>query len=1373
MERAPTDAPTTPVLHPETGVKPPIPGLTPGLRLERLTLVGFKSFADKTVFSFDDLITGIVGPNGCGKSNIVDAIKWVLGERSSKSLRGKEMIDVIFAGSVGRKPSGMAAVTLTFHNPHIADLQTDRVEAEAVEDGPIAGEAVGAVEVDSLEEDAAGEDSTASTSVEHDSHISDDDADEAAEEGASEARAILSERRRIGRPLPIDADEVAVERRLYRDGKSQYLINGRIARLRDIRDLFLDTGVGADAYSIIEQGKVDAMLLASPQERRTIFEEAAGIAKYKQRRIEAQRKLDRTETNLVRTRDQLDSTERRLRFVRGQASKARRFQELDSEHRALRMLLAFDQYHKVRSDLAGVEEELDAGENARQEVADRLTQAETLKQDAELERHDLLAAQRSAQDQLRSAEHEAATAEQRQAMAEGSVEDADRQAKLDQQRLEEASERMNRIESALESKRSDLAALSEALADAERVLDDQTRARAEASAALAEERNDLAERRSEQSEMERNLASLAGAVQADDHRITTLTEGRAKIASQLQARKSERDSLAEQKLECAREVAELERAADEAQHRINAVVREAESLSADRRERSERVAALDEQVVRLDSRRATLEDMARDRVGLGEAVKAVFDAKDNGDAAFAQVIAPLAEWIETDQDHAAAVETALGSVLQAVLVPTLAEIPAQSAWETLPGRVTFLQLESGSRADGFDDHTLGDLMMAAGSRLTELRQVIRVSPDVDDSLRDRAERLLDALLGQTYLVESVDSALLLGSGPMPGCRFVTLDGALVEADGRVSVGPASAVDEGVGLLQRQSELAAVNTELDQRRVVLERERTELARVDADVSRIDAERSQLESGLAETRRSLVARQTLADRLGTDLERADRDLAALAADEAQIDDRMAAARKSRAELADRAEKLERLLVEQNERVATLEHEVETHERAVHEASERMAQARVEVGRLSEQLSGLRREIGRLETEADALERQREEFERHFEAATQRAAHHREVIAEAVKTAADAKSRAEGLRERVGELETQVTASTQRVGELARSLAEARREANETEAIWHELDARRRELEVKRETLEERTSEELTVSLSDEYEDFRLLMLEPDLEAIDTREAGARANVLRAEIKRLGNVNLDAIEEETRLEEKNDELIAQVADIDEARIRLATLIEKLNLASRDQFGEVFEKIRENFGGRDGMFRRLFGGGRAEVRLMGLTKEVDGVKTITDETDLLESGIEVIAKPPGKEPRSISQLSGGEKTLTAVALLMSIFRSKPSCFCILDEVDAALDEANVGRFCQAVRQFTDQSRFIVITHNKRTMQVADRLFGVTQQERGVSKRVAVKFDQVDEDGRIKDRSSKKHARPSGVLRKALGEMRQSATEVERVEPG
>ncbi len=1374
MERAKADAPLTANLQPD------VPGLIPGLRLRRLTLVGFKSFADKTEFSFDDAITGIVGPNGCGKSNIVDAVKWVLGERSSKSLRGKEMIDVIFAGSVGRKPGGMAAVTLTFENPKIAELPLDRVAEETIEHKPVeptASEPTEEVTVvgDEAEVVDATNASDQSTRIEHDAHISDEDADEAAEEGASEAREIIAERRRVGRPLPIDTDEVAVERRLYRDGKSQYLINGRLARLRDIRDLFLDTGVGADAYSIIEQGKVDAMLLASPQERRTIFEEAAGIAKYKQRRIEAQRKLDRTETNLIRTRDQLEATERRLRFVRGQASKARRFQELDCEHRALRMMLAFDQYHKIRSDLSGVEEELDAGERTRTETSERLNEAEQRKQHAELERHDLLAGQRAAIDELRSAEHEAATAEQRRVMAVGSVQDADRQAALDQQRLEESAERMNAIESTREAKRSELAALGEALVDAERVLDRETKRRAEVSTALAEERNELAEQRSIQSEMERNLVSLAGAVQTDDQRLRTLAEQRTKVDERRLARNDERRALAGQRETCVAEIDALERQVQETEHHIRSVLTEADELGSDRRARSERVTGLDQEVVRLDSRRATLQDMARDRVGLGDAVKAVFDARDAGDG-FDDVIAPLAELVETDQDHAAAVETALGPVLQAVLVPSLASIPCRDEWETLPGRVTFLSLigEEPMVANETEP-VIGSLLAVAGTRVTELRKVIHIADGIEGELRENAERLLDRLLGKTYLVESIDTALFLGSGPMRGTRFVTLDGALIEPDGRVSAGPKGAVDEGVGLLQRRSELAAVVTELDARRSVLEHERDELARVDSEVARIETARSQLEADLAEARRSLVARQTLADRLTVDFERADREIAALVDDERQIDGRIEAADRSRAELRDRSSKLERLLEEQAERVETLEQNLHDHERAVHEASDRMATARVEVGKFGEQLASSRREIGRLENEADALERQRDEHERHVEQATQRAAHHRVVIAEATKTGLEATARAETLRGQAASFESRVHEATQRVGELARALSEVRKAANEIEAVWHELDARRRELEVKRETLEERSREDLSVELVMEYEDFRQLMLDPDVEEIDTREAGARANVLRDEIRRLGNVNIDSIEEESRLEEKNDELIAQVADIDEARIRLATLIEKLNIASRDQFGEVFEKIRENFGGRDGMFRRLFGGGRAEVRLMGLIKDVDGQKVVTDEVDLLESGIEVIAKPPGKEPRSISQLSGGEKTLTAVALLMSIFRSKPSCFCVLDEVDAALDEANVGRFCQAVRQFTDLSRFIVITHNKRTMQVADRLFGVTQQERGVSKRVAVKFDQVDEDGRIKTESTKRdresagsqpppsaNATPSSSLRKALAEMRQ-----------
>ncbi|MBX3321849.1 MAG: chromosome segregation protein SMC [Phycisphaeraceae bacterium] len=1342
--------------------------LAPGLRLTRLTLAGFKSFADRTEFTFDDPITGIVGPNGCGKSNLVDAIKWVLGERSSKSLRGKEMIDVIFAGSVGRKPGGLASVTLSFENPPLPPEILDLVRAREIEpteperegesdqvEGSIDESEIGATEaLDIPAQPSLSAESTNPQGVRP--ALSEHEA-EAIEEGESEARAIISQRGRIGRSLPIDSDTVEVERRLYRDGKSQYLINGRLARLRDIRDLFLDTGVGADAYSIIEQGKVDAMLLASPQERRTIFEEAAGVAKYKQRRIEAQRKLERTEANLVRTREQLDSTERRLRFVRGQAAKARRFMELDSEHRALRLALAFHQYHEVRGSLGEVEDRLDEAERARAVAAEELRTVEAEKQEAELARHDVLSEQRRVDDLVRSSEHAIASAEQRRAMAERSIEESQRQVEIDQQRLAEAASQLHGMASAIETRREDLAALAEALSDAEGHLDAASKRRAEASAAMAEERNELAEQRSQLAEMERNLAGLAASIEADGRRVESLAEQERTLSAKREARSREVDALREQHKGTNDNVHMLDRAIGSLEADLAQVRAAGESLSSDRQARATSVAHLDQQVVRLDSRRATLDDMARGRVGLGSAVKAVFDERASG-AGFSQAIAPLADLIETDQDHAPFVEIALGDLVQAVLVPTLTMLPTDEELGRLPGRVTFLSLQ----AEVGDALTpLGDLMMVAGARLVELRHVVRVRESVDATLAGFVSTLLDRLLDSAVLVEDVDAALLLGAGPMPGRRFVTRDGTLVEPDGRVTAGPAGSVDEGAGILQRHSELRQLQTELETLSASLDAERVVLSRLDSEVAAIEQQRSTLDSQLAETRRTLVSKQTLAERLLSDLDRATRDTAALDDERSQIADRASAARQHQSELRERAAKLERLLAEHTETVEKLEVALDAHEKIVHEASEVMAAQRAEVSKRGEQLASTRREISRLESECDALERRRDEFERHLEQATERAEHYRVMIAEASDTLAQSRAEVERLRASASTLAERATAATQHVVGLAMRLAGVRQTASTADQAWHELEARRRELEVKRESIEDRTREELTVSVANEYDDYRSLMAEPDVEPIDTRESAARANVLRDEIKRLGNVNLDSIEEETQLEEKNEELIAQVADIDDARIRLATLIEKLNIASREQFGDVFEKIRENFGGRDGMFRLLFGGGRAEVRLMGLTKEVDGQKIRTDDVDLLESGIEVIAKPPGKEPRSISQLSGGEKTLTAVALLMSIFRSKPSCFCVLDEVDAALDEANVGRFCQAVRQFTDKSRFIVITHNKRTMQVADRLYGVTQQERGVSKRVAVKFDQVDEQGRIKAEDETPATKPSGSLRKALAEMR------------
>ena len=1275
-----------------------------GLRLSKLTLAGFKSFADRTEIAFDDDLTGIVGPNGCGKSNVVDAIKWVLGERSSKSLRGKEMLDVIFAGSAGRKPGGMAAVTLTFDNP--------RGQASAL---PRPG----------------GADGTEGMHPTHDEHVSDAEADEAAEEGASEAAAIITAGAEIRRPLPIDADTVEVERRLYRDGKSQYLINGKLARLRDIRDLFLDTGIGADAYSIIEQGKVDRMLLASPQERRSIFEEAAGIAKYRQRRVEAERKLERAEHNLVRTREQLDGTERRLRLVKGQAAKARRYQELRCEHDALRLALSFESYDDIRQRLDGLTSRLASLEAERARTQEALEAVEDARREAEVDRHEAGAALRRVEDELTGARHARASADQRRLMAVRSIEEAATQVETETRRLREASEALERLGGEIESQRTGVAGLAERQGQAERRLEEASEARAAVIEQIGEQRRALDEIRGRMTQIERERTGLEAQARADERRIESLREQLASVEAKQATRRSEGEALDAQVAASERSIADRGAEVASLERRLEAKSAEEDSLGADRRALGERVGRLDQEFVRLDARRATLAEMVESRVGLGEATRAVLARHDAG-SGFAGVVGSLAELVETDAAHACAIEAALGPDLQAIVVDSIASMPAASELAELPGRVALIPLDGGRPEPG---HPSGaDIERMTGGRVTALRRFVR-----QRGAGDRLAGLLDRLLGHTVLVEDLDAALLLSAGPMrtSRTRYVTRNGSVLEPDGRVIAGPASS-EESSGILARRSELDALEASLRTLGATLEEERRALASADAEAARIERERMELASALAERQRRLVGEQTRLEKLLSDRTRVQRESAALAGEGEQTEARIDGIETDRRALVDKAGSLERLHRELSEQAGTLADSLDAGEQRKAAAGEQMTAARVEASKIDEQLRAARRELGRLEGERDASETRRAEAERHVSAVRGRLGEHERTVHQAEAESSEATRLADELAREVESAQTAHDETQRRVSALAERVVAARKAAEIIQRDWHSIETSRRELEVKRENLEERTLEDVDVDLANEYLDYRAMIGQADVERIDVPDAQARVNVLKGEIGKLGNVNLNAIEEEEQLAERNEELIAQVKDLDEARIRLATLIEKLNIASRERFGAVFETIRAHFGGKDGMFRKLFGGGRAEVRLMGLVKEVEGQKVITDEVDLLESGIEVIAKPPGKEPRSISQLSGGEKTLTAVALLLSIFRSKPSCFCVLDEVDAALDEANVGRFSRVIQEFTDQSRFIVITHNKRTMQGMNRLYGITMQERGVSKRVSVQFDQVGANGHI-----------------------------------
>jgi len=1351
------------------------------MRLAKLTLSGFKSFADKTEFTFDEPITAIVGPNGCGKSNVVDAIKWVLGERSSKSLRGKEMTDVIFAGSAARPQLAMASVTLTFDNPKgegtgSEDHLRDRIP-------PIAP---------GLER--------------LDDHHSADDLSQSGDE-LPPAPDLVIARTRIDRGLPIDADTVDVERRLYRDGTSQYLINNRRCRLRDIVELFMDTGIGADAYSIIEQGKVDAMLMASPQERRTIFEEAAGIAKFKARRIEAERKLERAEANLAVSREQLASTERRLRIVKSQAAKARVFQRLDAEHRALRCVSALDQYDDLRQRLVGLTSQLSDLEGKRSRAAEILGGLESAKQEAELRRSDLLTSQRRAESAMQTARHAESSSRQRQDMTRRAIADAQAQIAEDAQQLDVAEKWIAEIVAAIAEQASQVSSLGEELALAEKRLTDLAHERSAASSRVTETRGEQSQKRAAAANIDRERTSLVAAAEGDKRRAVGMREQLGSLDGKSRSNATERTRAAEMREQAGSLISDLKLQIAGSELQITELTAASSLLSTDRRGLSELVGQLQQSAVRLDSRRGTLQELQDSHAGLGEAVRFVLESKrrgGGGTGGFAQVVGVLADLIQVDGpgSRPECVEAALGANLQALVVPTLADIPDENELSTLPGRATFIALrgfgvvEAGGEsaqnpstppaiaADASEEVVA--ILGGAPGYLARVRTMVVPKPSavLRTGIPDAAAAVgavLDRLLGKTLLTRDLDSAMLLMAGPMleAGARFVTSDARILETDGRVIAGPE--ITENGGVLQRAAELAALETELASTRDDLDKERASLALVDARASELSTQEGTLRKQLAGAQRELVSHEAQAERHAADLARLERERITLHQEIADLTARCDKLEADRVAALNKADSLSRLFEEQSAAAAALDAKIEEAQRAADAATEQLTTAKVDAGRANEQLAAAKREKSRLEMTSDEADRRKRYLAGQLDQRKSGLVQHERVLSDCGETIARAVKEAEAAETELD----QATESLQTAEAEATSLGEkvllARQHAQAVERDWHSIEVARREVEVKRENLEERSQQELSLDLPLEYPEYLKVLAEQTYEfllplpegagrgegagsasdsslltdAIGTRsvtiaitrlnpeQAAADIDRLRAEIKSLGNVNLDAIEEETTLAARNDDLIKQVGDIDAARVQLADLIDKLNIASRDRFQETFEAIERHFSAPDGMFRQLFGGGEAKVRLMPLIKDgPDGTKIVTDQTDWLESGVEVIAKPPGKQPRSINQLSGGEKTMTAIALLLSIFKSKPSCFCVLDEVDAALDEANTERFCKVLHRFLDHSHFIVITHHKRTMQSADRLYGVTMQERGVSKRVTVKLDQVGDEGDIADRA-------------------------------
>ncbi|GAB4189165.1 MAG: chromosome segregation protein SMC [Phycisphaeraceae bacterium] len=1264
------------------------------MRLAKVTLAGFKSFADKTEITFDAPVVGIVGPNGCGKSNIVDAIKWVLGEQSAKSLRGGAMMDVIFNGSAKRRPSGMASVTLTFDN-------------------------------------RPGPDGT--------------------------------------RHLAIERDEVSVTRQLYRDGTSEYLINGQRVRLRDVRELFMDTGIGTEAYSVIEQGKVDVLLQSNAIERRAIFEEAAGISRFKARKKEAIRKLERTERNLELVRQRLEDTERRLRSVKMQAARARSYQEYTARLRELQLSYALAEYHKYQTALSELAEQLEQAEADRAAAARRLHEQEQSIADAELERqsiHDRL--KRLDQERLEQQSLKQ-QAQQRVNFAVTSLEEAERQTRRDTDRLAELAASREQLDKDLEEHKQLVERLIEQQQACESRLESAQQSHRELQRELNEKRARLEDDKAGIISLMRRTAQLHNEINALDAFENSLVNTRQKlnerassVAEQLEQLLSSRDE-ASSKLEEVRSLLRDEQAQLEQQKQL------AEKFDSEQRELTRRLGEAKEKRSGLASRQALLQEMQDKQEGVADPVKAVLAraASQEGDSrdTFGFVRGLLADLLETDVQHAAVVEAALGDYQQALVVNRLADICSENggrtAIESLAGRVTFVALDQ----PALPAQVGGELRKIGPGRfakLTSAAELVRfpgwLSP------------VVWRLLGRTYLVSNLAEAMALRSQMPDGCRFVTERGELLEADGRVLAGPMNGAAG--GLISRRSELAVLQAQIAELDETIERDSAALSKLSDQATHVERVCDELRQSITEAKSMSAELNSKLESLNAQIANLEREQPVLAAETEQIHRQLAEAQQKKTGHQSEAEKLEADSAERQRRVEAAQVEIDELAAQVESAGESVTALRIDSGKISEQLTSAQRQVRQLEIAAADVDRQRKLIEDQL-------AGYRQRIAGFEQTKQEAEQQVQEAGRKLDELITQCELAQRKADQADAALAElkstmqaSRSEVESADGVLHQLQVRQRELEVKLDAVRQRGHEQLELDVAEAYE--RVLAGaaadgggEPtdaeaggdpedqaDLKALDGDEAESEGEAesqtseadpfdidwpaveaeiadLRGKIARLGTVNLDAIAEQDQLEGRQDELAEQVNDIAQAKHDLEHLIQQINDDSRKRFEQTFETIKRNFAGQDGLFRKLFGGGRADLFLQ---PDEEG------NVDVLESGIEIRAKPPGKEPCSISQLSGGEKTMTAVALLMSIFKTRPSPYCLLDEVDAALDEANVERFTQVIQSFLDSSHFIIITHHKRTMQVCDVLYGITQQERGVSKRVSVRFDQVSADGRISE---------------------------------
>ncbi len=1216
------------------------------LKLKRVELQGFKSFCERSEMRFHgNGIAAVVGPNGCGKSNLSDAISWVLGEQSAKSLRGARMEDVIFAGTRDRKPLSMAQVTMSLTNPDYREPLPALPPAEGEEAKPA--------------------------------------------EPLSLAKSL--------------GPEITITRRLYRDGNSDYLIDGKSARLRDIQDIFSGTGLGPESYAIIEQGRIGQLLSSKPHDRRAVIEEAAGVAKFKTKRRLAEAKLENAKQNLSRVFDILEEVGRQANSLKRQAAKAQRYKELHAELVVALRLALTGKYRRLERESTKIALDLNEANAAFQRVSEQVTVQEA-------EQHKVLEQSYAVESELTATRERLSQLRLEAERTRGRIEGQARQIANMENQLQNGESESQALESRqlqmvedVEAGRARMAELEQQADEARRRLDEKTRERDSLQASVREREGAIEAARQMVLRLLGEVSSLKNSLAQMEGHFQSIERDHARLSREEQSAQSDLERLEARKVEVTGALStrqmELESLADQ-RKRVEADLTERRQMANTARKDLDELRA---QFSHLKARRDSLDEILSHRAYTTESVKRFFTALESGQAANLKPIGVLADYVEADNAFEKAAEEFLNEELEYVIVKdwSQAESGIDFMRSDLDGRATFLvHPEPGANVSHqpAPEPSLGPDTGIVG-RLSEMIRMTNGLTQAPAALLPR--------LARCFVAEDRQSAQRLAT-QYPDYYFLLADGVCYHGHA-VSGGRKT----GSGPLALKRELREISGQAIAKQRAVDETNELLVNLERETQGLAAELETLRSRQQGEEREAMALDHEMRRLAEEFSRTNSRLSVSRMELQRLERETAKASEQRESNLRLVEEKEVARAAQEAALAGIRSAFEFIQSQVGQVVEEHSAVRVAMAECEERRRSERSALERLQSSAQELERRRSGVNAMIE----------RIGVERTRLLNDnmqLDQNAERLATDIGSTETRVAEFAAREQKLREAMSAHDETLKALRGEAQTLQERRSQTElalVERRAalkyLDETCQKEMKISL-EELAASPEVEADAELDEVALLEAEEKYLALKTRIENLGPVNPDALAEFEEAQTRYDFLNAQRQDLLDSIRDTEKAIQEIDVESKKRFLEAFNVINENF--KIG-YVKLFGGGSAEMRL-------------TDEANANDSGIDIVASPPGKRLQNVLLLSGGEKALTALSLLMAIFQYAPSPFCILDEVDAPLDEPNIQRLMGLLKEMSAHTQFIVITHAKRTMEAAQALYGVTMQEAGVSKLVSVRFN-------------------------------------------